>query len=148
MGKINQFRDLVAWQRSHELAIEVLRMTASGPLGDMISIGSQMRRSGGSVPDNMAEGFGLGSRPGFLRHLRIARGSLCEFESQVERVSVMGTMPRPDTIVIGLGDCHRSLQAFITSPERSPIAGPEARRHAGVSAASSDREDLIGDSLE
>ena len=45
---------------------------------------SQIRRSSASVGANIAEGYGLGSTGNYLRHLKIAVGSLAETEYHIE----------------------------------------------------------------
>lgn len=46
----------------------------------MYGLTSQLRRASVSIPANIAEGYALGSNAQFLRHLRIAQGSLAEVE--------------------------------------------------------------------
>ena len=46
----------------------------------MYGLTSQKRRASVSVPANIAEGYALGTDAQFLRHLRIAQGSLAEVE--------------------------------------------------------------------
>jgi four helix bundle protein len=74
------FRKLIVWQRAHELTLMVYRMSENFPKHEIYGVTSQLRRSSSSVPANIAEGYALGSNAQFLRHLRIAQGSLAEVE--------------------------------------------------------------------
>ncbi|MCC6969131.1 MAG: four helix bundle protein [Phycisphaerales bacterium] len=79
---IQSYRDLVAWQRARELVRLVYQLTGNFPGSERFGLVSQMRRAAVGVLSNIAEGYGRGSRPDYLRFLRIARGSLFELESQ------------------------------------------------------------------
>lgn len=127
-SKIRSYRDLLVWQRGKLLAKEIYYECCTMPRAEQFVTVPQMRRSSESVPSNVAEGFGLGTRPGFLRHLRIARGSLCELETPREISLELGLMKaRPRTHEL-LDETHRLLQGLIRSLERSTSAGPESRR--------------------
>jgi len=77
-NNINDFEDLVVWQKSHQLVIELYKITNSFPKSEEFGLSSQLRRSAASVPTNIAEGLGSNSRNNFKRMLFIARGSLVE----------------------------------------------------------------------
>ncbi|MGA2889320.1 MAG: four helix bundle protein [Terracidiphilus sp.] len=78
------FRDLQVWQRSMQLAIAVYRLTRESPREEIYGLTSQMRRSAVSVPSNIAEGQGRLNPSEFRQFLGIARGSLCELQTQLE----------------------------------------------------------------
>jgi four helix bundle protein len=132
VGSIESFHDLVAWQLGQALAVNVYRLTALWASTDVFTLGTQMRRSSGSVPDNIAEGFGLGTRPTFLKHLRISRGSLCELETQVDRAHRLGKVTDQRELRDQIEICRRTLQGLITSLERSEAAPPGVLRSGTV----------------
>ena len=74
------FRKLIVWQRAHELVLTAYQISAKFPKHELFGLTSQLRRAAVSVPANISEGHALGTDPQFLRHLRIARGSLTEVE--------------------------------------------------------------------
>ncbi len=121
---IQSFRDLIAWQRARQLAVEVYHECQTIPKRELFTTVMQLRRSSESVSSNIAEGFGLGARPGFLRHLRIARGSLCEAESQREIAIELGLLTPRDGVAELIAETGRLLQGLITSLERSQAPGP------------------------
>lgn len=85
MGTIQKFEDLEIWQLARELAKEIFILTQSGKLSKDFSLKDQMNRSSGSIMDNIAEGFGRGSRLEFIQFLSISTGSADELKSQLYR---------------------------------------------------------------
>jgi len=75
--------DLLVWQEAMALVREIYGATADFPGHEAYGLTSQMRRAAVSVPSNVAEGAGRISPAEFLRFLSIARGSLCELETQI-----------------------------------------------------------------
>jgi four helix bundle protein len=80
---VQDFRNLLVWQKSHELALEIYRLSRDFPREELYGLASQMRRAAVSIPSNIAEGCGRGSDPDFGRFLVIAMGSSSELEYQL-----------------------------------------------------------------
>jgi len=80
---VRTFRDLIAWQRAMDLAIEVYKVTLRFPSDEKFALTTQIRRAAVSVASNIAEGQGRGTGKEFAKYLRIARGSLQELETQL-----------------------------------------------------------------
>lgn len=78
--KTNSFRDLVVWQKSHNLTLEIYKITSSFPTEEKFGLISQMRRAAYSIPANIVEGHSRKSRKEFLQFLSIAKGSLEELK--------------------------------------------------------------------
>ncbi len=72
------FQDLIVWQKSHRLVLEIYRITAGFPSDERFGLTSQLRRAAVSVPANIAEGFRKRSRAEKARFLNIAHASLDE----------------------------------------------------------------------
>lgn len=121
---VRSFRDLVAWQRGMQLARTVYAWTATFPRDERFGLISQLRRAGASVPANIAEGFGTGSTKGFLRHLRIARGSLAEVDTLSELSEQALRNQRTPALLEAIDSAARPLQGLIASLERR-IQKPE-----------------------
>jgi len=81
---MSSFRDLLVWQKSMDLADVVYRLTRSFPREETFGLAAQLRRSAVSISSNIAEGQGRSSSREFKQFLNIARGSLCELQTQLE----------------------------------------------------------------
>jgi four helix bundle protein len=77
---MQRFTELKVWQRSHELTLEVYRVTASFPSAERFGLISQLRRAAASIPTNIAEGAKRESNQEYARFLDIAEASLAETE--------------------------------------------------------------------
>ncbi|CAN5877924.1 four helix bundle protein [soil metagenome] len=80
---MKNFRDLQIWSRSHQLTLEVYRLTQGFPKSETYGHVSQMRRSVSSIPTNIAEGSGRNTEKDFARFLDNAMGSASELEYQL-----------------------------------------------------------------
>ena len=80
---MRNFKELVIWQRSHALTLEIYKRTYMFPKEELFGLTSQMRRSAYSIPTNIAEGCGRNSNPDMKRFLIIASGSASELEYQL-----------------------------------------------------------------
>ena len=80
---MKDFKELVIWQRSMQLAAEVYRISKLLPREETYGLVSQLRRAAVSVPSNIAEGYGREATAEYIRFLKIARGSLYEIETQL-----------------------------------------------------------------
>lgn len=87
---IKSFRDLFIWRSSVELASSIAALVQTFPRDKRWVYGDQMLRSSVSVASNIAEGWGRASSREFHRFLAIARGSLCELETQLEIATMNG----------------------------------------------------------
>ncbi|RPI59311.1 MAG: four helix bundle protein, partial [Planctomycetaceae bacterium] len=77
---IRSYKDLQVWQKSMELAGQIYEATQKFPADERFGLTSQLRRAAVSVPSNIAEGYGRGTRKDYKRFLQVARGSLYELE--------------------------------------------------------------------
>jgi len=80
---INSYKDLIVWQKSIELVVEIYKLTDKFPKSEIYGLVSQMRRSAVSVPSNIAEGRRRGTKKDYRNFLTIAYGSGAELETQI-----------------------------------------------------------------
>jgi four helix bundle protein len=77
------FRQLKVWQKSHQLAINLYRITVSFPRTESYGLTAQIRRAAVSIPSNLAEGCGRSGDAELARFCDIAKGSASELEYQL-----------------------------------------------------------------
>ena len=77
------FRKLIVWQKSKDLAVDIYKLTSTDKLSKDYSLTDQMRRATVSIPSNIAEGNDRGTQKEFIRYLHIAKGSLAELMTQL-----------------------------------------------------------------
>jgi four helix bundle protein len=94
---IKSYRDLIVWQKSMTLAVEIYRLGRRLPMREQFGLSSQLQRASVSIPANLAEGHSRGSRGDFRRHVSVARGSLAELETHLELVRRIGLISAKET---------------------------------------------------
>ncbi|MBI5135308.1 four helix bundle protein [Candidatus Uhrbacteria bacterium] len=83
MGNIHSFRDLLVWQKAHQLVLEIYRLTKKFPSNEMFGLVSQIRRATVSVASNIVEGFNRSSVQDSLHFYTMAHASLEEVKYQL-----------------------------------------------------------------
>ena len=83
MGSIKSYKDLIIWQKSIDLAVEVYKLSSKFPKEEMYGMTSQIRRAVTSISLNIAEGYGRNTTKNYINSLYIAQGSLQEVESAI-----------------------------------------------------------------
>jgi four helix bundle protein len=77
---MKDFRNLQVWDKAHQLALSVYRVTVAFPNDERYGLTSQLRRGATSIASNIAEGCGRATDLDFARCLDIAAGSASEVE--------------------------------------------------------------------
>ena len=115
MEKIKNFQDLKVWQKSHELALNVYKLTKNFPPEERFGLVSQMRRAAISIPANIAEGFKKRGTKDKINFYNISQGSLNELEYYMILVKDLGYLecvPEVESLVNEIG---KMLSGVITS---------------------------------
>jgi len=85
MATVRRFEDLEVWRIAREIENAVFKITKTTALSRDYKLIAQLNSSTGSIMDNIAEGFGRGSRLEFINFLSISKGSADELKSQLYR---------------------------------------------------------------
>src|SRR5262247_1531262 len=96
MNNKKPHRNLVAWQKTMDLAVEIYRTTRHFPKEESYGIISQLRRATVSAPSNIAEGAAGRTRQQFSNFLSNAIGSLNEIDTQLELALRLGYVTGTD----------------------------------------------------
>jgi four helix bundle protein len=83
MGEVRSHRELLVWQKSMDLAVQVYRLTGTFPPPEQYRLVAQATRSAASVPASIAEGNARGTRREYAHFLSVAKGSLMETETHL-----------------------------------------------------------------
>jgi len=84
MSRIDKFEDLKAWRKSREVVQEIYKVcNGSNGFKKDFALSNQIQRAAISIMSNIAEGFGRSSDKELANFLNIAKGSICEVQSQL-----------------------------------------------------------------
>lgn len=91
--KIEQFEDIIAWQKAKELTILVYKIFKSNR---DFCFRDQMQRAAVSIMNNIAEGFERRTNKEFKNFLFIAKGSCAEVRSMTDLALELDYVSRPE----------------------------------------------------
>ena len=118
---MRNYRRLMVWQKSHQLARVIYSITAEFPPSERYTLASQMRRSAASIPSNIAEGAGRGGTAELRRFIAIAAGSASELDYQLLLSSELGFIQHDEQLALGLvSEVKRMLYAFAAALTPGP----------------------------
>jgi four helix bundle protein len=120
---MRRLESLDAWKAARQLAAMAYRLTLEAPLSRHFALSDQIRRAAPSVAANVAEGYGLATKPQFVRCLRIALGSAMELRTHLELVQELRLSTEPEPVAEALQRCER-LIGLIIGLIRSLVARP------------------------
>lgn len=76
-------KNLIVWQKSIDLVKQVYQISLSFPKDETFGLVSQIKRAVVSIPSNIAEGFGRGTKKECKHFVHISLGSAAELETQL-----------------------------------------------------------------
>lgn len=80
---VQNYRDLIVWQKAMLLTKLVYKLTSDFPKHEQYGLTSQVRRAAISIPSNIAEGQARTGSAEFKNFLSISAGSRAEVETQL-----------------------------------------------------------------
>ena len=123
--------ELLVWQRTHELNIEVWKLTNNGAATRDFRFREQIRDAADSSEHTVAEGFGRFNPTEFARFLDISRASLLEVKGRLRKGLIVGyweedDYKRLDQLATRAIQALAGFQRYLRSPEAKRNA---ARRY-------------------
>ncbi len=67
------YKDLRVWQESFALSVAVYKLTRAFPPEELYGLTPQLRRAAVSIPSNIAEGYGRGTRRDYRSFIRLSQ---------------------------------------------------------------------------
>jgi four helix bundle protein len=101
--------NFVTWQKSVQLAADVIKLTQRTSLNRHLWACDQLRRAALSVPSNIAEGYERRADKDTERFYLIAKGSCAEVLTQIKVALLADLMARQDAAPI-LAQCEEILR--------------------------------------
>ncbi len=115
--KITGFEQLIAWQKSQDLAVAIYKITKPFPADERFALTNQLRRAVSSVSANIAEGFGRRSAKDKLHFYAIAYGSLLETKNFAYLAARLNYLDEKalNSLILDMTDCQKLLNALSRS---------------------------------
>lgn len=90
------YRKLNVWQKAHEFALGIYKISSGFPQNEIYGLVSQMRKAAVSIPSNISEGCGRIGNSELKQFLSISMGSANELEYQLFLACDLGYISRND----------------------------------------------------
>jgi len=119
MSKINSYKDLIVWQKGIEIVLLSYNISKAFPNDEKFGLISQLRRAAVSIPSNISESWGRGTKAHYANFLRTARGSLLELETQLIICEKLKYYKKFETIFSLIDEESKMLNSLIKKVETS-----------------------------
>lgn len=115
--KVTKFEDLLVWQESMKLAIEVYKTMIN--VSDY-GLKDHMQRASVSIPSNISEGFERNTNKDFIHFLYIAKGSCSELRTQLylAKATNLFSSEKSDELIEQSRKVSGMLQNYINTRKR------------------------------
>jgi len=122
MSGIQSYKDLLIWKKGIDIVVFVYQLISDFPKDEIYALSSQIKRSAVSIPSNIAEGYGRHSTQSYIQFIKIARGSLCELETQLliaEKLNFIKSVNLYSDIMKQITEESKMINSFINKLESS-----------------------------
>ena len=125
MSTIKRFEDMEIWKMARKLCKDIYELSIQQEFRKNYSLVDQIRRSSGSVMDNIAEGYERDGHKEFIQFLYISKASAGETRSQLYRAydCKLITKETFDEIINEILKLSTKIQNFINYLNKSEYKG-------------------------
>ena len=113
--KMETFRDLVVWQKSHGLVLDIFKMTQKFPKKEQASLVPLMREKSTALPIQIAHGFNKRGRKPTVHFYRNALNSIEEIRYLIILSHDLGYIKSADAQLEECDNIERMLKRLIRS---------------------------------
>ena len=112
---MQSFHEVKVWDKAHQLAVHLHRITAGFPEVERLGLQRQMRKAAVAVPSKIAEGCGRPSEREFLRYLESAKCSANDLEYKILLAHELELLQGEDHLALqnGITEVQKMLYGFI-----------------------------------
>jgi len=127
MAAFNKFEEIEAWKKARELCKIIYDLSLKEKFSKDYSLKDQIRRSSGSIMDNIAEGFERGGQKEFIQFLYISKSSAAETKSQLYRAFDYNYISKVDfdKCYQKCNECSKIIAGLIKHLKSSNVKGPK-----------------------
>lgn len=112
MNTAKTFQDLEVWKKSHQLVLNIYKITKLFPKEETFGITSQIRRASISISANIAEGFKRNGLNDKMRFYNIAQSSLEEVRYYLILAEDLQYM-KSEELLSSIDEIARMLDSYI-----------------------------------
>jgi len=112
LSRMKRFESLDVWKVARQLSRSAYGLTTKPPLERHFELRNQIRRAAISIPANLAEGYGLATRPQLIRCVRISLGSVYELKTHLELARDLELAGLPEVTEV-LATCDRTVALLL-----------------------------------
>ncbi|MBP9690500.1 four helix bundle protein [Candidatus Woesebacteria bacterium] len=118
-GRITSFKDLVAWQKGHNLVLQLYKVTSRFPTTEQFGLSNQLRRAGVSITSNISEGFYRRTAVDKNSFYTVSLGSLGEVWNQITIANDLGYISQAqyEELEIQISEVMRILRALMQTAQ-------------------------------
>ncbi len=112
---MNDYKDLIVWQKSIALVTELYTLVKCLPREELYALSDQLKRCSVSIPSNIAEGSGRNTTKEYIQFLYIALGSASELETQLIIGENIGFFKNIEYFYTEINTIRKMLNGLINS---------------------------------